>query len=350
MQRAVVMRRFGSPAKEALELVTDHPKPKRGKGEVLIQVHGTSLNPIDCKTRRGEMPKFLVSLPKVLGGDVSGIVVESDSDAFPVGARVMALTEGFQMWVPWGCYCEYVSVPEGHLVMVPSDVDLVEAAGVPLVSVTASMALNAICPSGSSDAQHDDDNTSSSDQHKKKKILIHGGSGGVGSMCIQLAKQRGYEVYTTSSHEEFCADLGADHVINYKTSRFWEMYGKGEFDAVIDPIGGEVETHSLQMLDRHGVYVCIMHGHPLGTFARLFLHKLQHALGFGPAYHVIMVSPNQGILQEVALLLEDKKVRPVTSKVVPLSGVMDAHDEMDRGLNTKGKIVFTVREQQQQEQ
>ncbi|KAI8102211.1 hypothetical protein M9435_005817 [Picochlorum sp. BPE23] len=349
MQRAVVMRQFGSPAKEALELVTDHPKPKRGKGEVLIQVHGTSLNPIDCKTRRGEMPKFLVSLPKVLGGDVSGIVVESDSDAFPVGARVMALTEGFQMWVPWGCYCEYVSVPEGHLVMVPSDVDLVEAAGVPLVSVTASMALNAICPSGSSDAQHDDNNTSSEDK-KKKKILIHAGSGGVGSMCIQLAKQRGYEVYTTSSHEEFCADLGADHVINYKTSRFWEMYGKGEFDAVIDPIGGEVETHSLQMLDRHGVYVCIMHGHPLGTFARLFLHRIQHALGFGPAYHVIMVSPNQGILQEVALLLEDKKVRPVTSKVVPLSGVMDAHDEMDRGLNTKGKIVFTVREQQQQEQ
>eukprot|EP00889_Picochlorum_renovo_P004501 jgi/Picre1/31531/NNA_006883.t1 len=218
MQRAVVMRQFGSSAQEALELVTDHPKPKRGKGEVLIQVHGTSLNPVDCKTRRGEMPKFLVSLPKVLGGDVSGIVVESDSDAFPVG----------------------------HLVMVPSDVDLVEAAGVPLVSVTASMALNAICPSGSSDAQHDD---TSSEDKKKKKILIHGGAGGVGSMCIQLAKQRGYEVYTTSSHEEFCADLGADHVINYKTSRFWEMYGKGEFDAVIDPIGGEVETHSLQMLD-----------------------------------------------------------------------------------------------------
>ncbi len=338
MQKAVVMRRFGSPAKEALELVENHPKPKRGDGEVLIQVHGTSLNPIDCKTRRGEMPKFLISLPKVLGGDVSGVVVESDSDVFTVGSRVMALTAGFQMWVPWGCYCEYVSVPEHHVVAVPSGVDLVEAAGVPLVSVTASMALNAIsgdsCPS---DAKNDDILV------PKKKILIHGGSGGVGSMCIQLAKHRGYEVYTTSSHDAFCTDLGADHVINYKTSRFWDVYGKGKFDAIIDPIGGAVETHSVQMLDRDGVFVCIMHSHPLLTFAKKFLHTLKHALGLGPAYHVIMVSPNQDILQEVAVLLEQKKVRPVISKVLPLSGVMDAHDEMDAGLNTKGKIVFAVR-------
>jgi len=336
--KAVVLRKFGG-AEEALELVEDYPKPKRAKGEVLIQVHGTSLNPVDCKTRRGEVPRFLVKLPKVLGGDVSGIVVESDSDTFPIGTRVMALTEGFQMWKPWGCYCEYVSVPESQVVIVPEEVDLTEAGGVPLVAVTAYMALDA--------AGHADGSG--------KKILIHGGAGGVGTMCVQLAKYRGYEVSTSCSerNREFCIKLGADHVIDYKTSKFWEVYKKGEFDVVIDLIGGDVETHSLALLDSSGVFISVLNsgwvakygvtGGALKTMTQAVGGKIKAMLKLGPSYKLIMVSPNKEMLQDVSSLLAQKAISPVTSKVVPLSNVFDAHQEMDNGLTSRGKVVFSVR-------
>ena len=330
MPRAVILRRFGS-AKEALDVVEDHPKPKRRRDEVLIQVYGTSLNPIDCKTRRGEIPKILVALPKVLGGDVSGKVVESDSEAYPIGTRVMALTNAFHFWVPWGCYCEFVSVPERHLVRVPDNVDLLEAAGVPLVSVTASMALNAIKPRPR--------------DRNQSRILIHGGSGGVGSMCIQLAKHRGYEVYTTCSgmNTEFCKQLGADHAIDYTSNQFWNLYEKGYFDAIVDVIGGDVEQHSLKILDPlHGTFVCVLNTNPMSTVFRSFLYRIKHALGFSPSYHVVMVSPNQYIPKDVAALLDKAIIRPVVSKIVPLSDVVAVHDDMDHGVSPRGKVVLSI--------
>jgi NADPH2:quinone reductase len=122
--RAVVFERFGPPA-EVLQLRADVPPPARKPGECLIRVAATSVNAIDWKTRKGEVPRFAVKFPNVLGGDVAGVVAEADGgSAFPAGTRVFACTSGFEFWRREGAYAELVAAPEAQLSRAPARLTL----------------------------------------------------------------------------------------------------------------------------------------------------------------------------------------------------------------------------------
>ena len=326
------------PASEVLSIENDLPRPSLKVGHVLVEVHATSVNPIDVKTRNGEVPNFLVKFPRILGGDLSGIVIESRSSSFPPGTNVIALTEGFNFRdAGQGCYCEYVSVPENLLVKLPESMDMVLAAGIPLVSVTALMALDSCMLKAGS------------------HLLIVGGAGGVGTMCLQLARERGLEVTTTCSSRnvEFCKELGATHVIPYDEKNFWDDAVVGSYDAIIDLIGGDNELQGLKILKPTGTFVSVLnsgmtkkHGKVLGmlrTSVHIPLTKLKAFMGIGPAYRIIMVRPNASMLLKVIDSLEKGTIHPVVSEVLQLEDAVRAHQLIEAGKNSRGKIILQIK-------
>lgn len=254
-------------------------------------------------------------------------MIESNSEKFPVGSKVMGLTPGFQLWNPWGTYAELTTACEDHLVHIPDNLTMQEAAGIPLVSITAYMALDAC---GTETAG--------------KKLLIQGGAGGCGTICIQLAKLRGFEVTATCSGRNigFVKSLGADHAIDYKTEKFWERNDR--YDAVIDFVGGDAETNSLKVLRKEGTFVSVLSSTSiLKTLWQACSQKTKSLLGLGPAYKIIMVHPDGRILQNIADYLQAGNIRPVIDKVMPLEDAAAAHEYMEQGKNSRGKVILTVK-------
>ena len=284
-----------------------------------------------------QVPKALVKLPNVLGGDVAGKVLEADEGSqFPRGTRVYACTDGFQLYSREGAYCEYVSAPENQFAKVPDSLPLDEAAGLPLVSLTAWQALE------------------SANLLPGKRVLIHAGAGGVGSIAIQLAKARGAHVTTTCSarNSELCKELGADVVIDYNTHKFEEVCKDEPFDAVIDLIGGSVELRSMQVLKKSGAMVSVLNsgwadekGVGLGALYVLYYlakWKILGGLGFSPKYSIILVKASGEQLAEVSKLVEERKVKAVIDRKLPLEAAAEAHEYMEQG-HARGKVILLVK-------
>jgi len=330
---AVLFESFGPPS--VLKLVTDHPRPERKAGEVLVRNIATSVNPIDYKTRKGDIPRFMVKLPKIVGGDVSGVVTESESVKFPVGSRVFSCTTGFQPWNKSGAYAEYVSIPEEHLAMLPDNLDFEDAAGVPLVSLTAWQALEA------------------SNLSPGQRLLVHAGAGGVGNMVIQLAKARGVHVTTTCSERnvDFCKELGADVAIDYNTQKFEDVCASDPFDCVIDLIGGDVELRSMKVLKSAGTFVSIMNSGwtkkagpgmaMLYTAWYLLTNNTKSLLRLGPKYKMIIAKPNGAQLAKVGELLASGAVKPVVDRKLKLSEAAAAHEYMEQE-HARGKVILLI--------
>jgi len=160
--RAIVVTEPGPPS--SLKVTDDAPRPERAeKNEVLVRVVGAGVNPVDWKIRAGGLPAVL---PQIPGGDLSGVVVEGDETGkFKEGDRVFALTDGFS-WTTQteGCYAEFCAAPAASFAPAPTSVPLVDAAAVPLVSLTAWQMLS-----------HAPD-----EAIKGKRVLVHAGAGGVG--------------------------------------------------------------------------------------------------------------------------------------------------------------------------
>lgn len=335
--RAIQFDHFG-PANEVLHLV-DIPRPVRQRGELLIKVVSTSVNPVDWKTRSGHVPSILVKLPKVPGGDVAGIVVECDEcSSFKLNERVFACTDGFKMWKQNGCYCEFVSVPEDQVAVVPENVSLRHAGGLPLVSLTAWQALETI------------------NLQKGQTLLLQGGAGGVGSMCIQLAKARGLFVITTCSERNVqrCKDLGADLCIAYDKEDFVRIIDDRQIDGVIDLIGGEVEIASLRLIESStnpkAPFCSVLnsgfartHGKIGATFLMLrslISGKIKNVFGYG-SYSLLLVQPSGKQLLEIAKLLAADRIRPVIDHELPLEKAAEGHEYLEQG-HAHGKVILTV--------
>lgn len=259
-QRAVLIRAYGNA--DAVE-IAEIAKPEPQQGEVLVRVRAAGVNGIDWKIREGYVrDAFPLPLPAVLGVEIAGIVeaVGPGVSRFRVGDRVMG-----PLGRP-GAYAEFVAVGEANLSLTPKDLDDVRAAALPIAAVSAWQSLHHAGPI-----------------QPGQRVLIHGAAGGLGGFAVQFAKQAGAEVFATagSARIDYVRQLGADHVIDYRTQRFEDI--ARDIDLVLDYVGGEVLDRSWQVLKESGAIVGttspdILARTPAGRRGQWFINKPDPAL------------------------------------------------------------------------
>jgi NADPH:quinone reductase-like Zn-dependent oxidoreductase len=307
--KAVRVHAYGGPEVLTFE---DVPCPTPGRGEVLIKVAATTVNPFDCALRAGYLSGMLpIVMPYIPGTDIAGVVeaVGPGVEEFRPGDRVFA--RGGVMRD--GSSAEFTVVPESDLALSPASLDPIHAAALPHVTLTAWQALFELA--GLSAGQ---------------TVLIHGAAGGVGHVAVQLAKWRGAHVIgTTSRNEEFVRSLGADEVINYAKEPF-EKRVSG-VDVVLDTIGGDTQERSWKVLKPGGILVSVIQAPSEDSAAA---HGVRHAF----VYSTPPIGPT---LNKVAKLVEEGTLKPEVSAVLPLNDIRKAH-EMVEGKHVRGKVVLQV--------
>jgi len=326
--KAQIIRRFGGP--EVFE-EADVPRPRTVPGHVLIRVEATSVNPVDCKVRRNG-PPFAPDLPAILHGDVAGVVEEVGDGvkSFEPGDEVYACAGGVKG--TGGALAEFMLADADLVAKKPRSLPMVEAAALPLVSITAWEGLVDRAKVGPG-----------------QNVLVHGGAGGVGHVGVQLAKLAEAKVFATGSSEgklRIAKGLGADEAINYR-KRSVEEYvaehtdGKG-FDVVFDTVGGENLERSFEAARPNGTVVSTstrqkhdlsaMHGKGLTLHVVFMLVPMIH--GTGKARH-------GQILSEVAGLVDAGKLRPlIDERRFRFSEVAEAHRLSESG-RAVGKVVLS---------
>jgi 2-desacetyl-2-hydroxyethyl bacteriochlorophyllide A dehydrogenase len=241
--KAAYIKRYGKIEDVQLDV---QPEPSITENAVLVKVHAASINPLDLRVLEGEFKAILpIKFPFILGNDFAGTVAQVGSNVtqFKVGDEVYAKTDLN------GAFAEYTVVQQASLALKPKNIPMEHAASLPLVSLTAWQALVEIAKVKSG-----------------QKVLIHAGSGGVGSIAIQLAKHLGATVATTTSgkNTRWVRELGADIIIDYKTMDFEQELK--DYDVVLDTQGGKTLEKSLSVIKRGGRIISIS-GPPDRAFA-----------------------------------------------------------------------------------
>lgn len=307
--KAVRIHAYGGPDVLQYE---EAPKPAPDPDELLIRVLAAGVNPVDWKIRQGKLKDFIhYDFPLILGWDLSGVVeqVGEQVTGFKVGDAVYARPDIRRN----GAYAQYITVRAAEVAPKPALLDHIEAAAVPLAGITAWEALFTV---GGLQAG--------------QRVLIHGASGGVGTLAVQLAKAKGaYVIATTSTRNaELVSGLGADEVIDYTCTRFEEV--AHDIDVVFDTIGSETQARSWQVLKPGGILVSIIQP-PDAAMAQ--------SRGVRGAY--LFIEPNAAVLRQIALLIDAGKVHPVIDRVYPLTEAREAQMYSETG-HAAGKIVMTV--------
>ncbi|MBF6047554.1 zinc-binding dehydrogenase [Streptomyces sp. NRRL B-1677] len=306
--RAVIQKSFGGP--EVLEVVeTERPTPLMA--EVLVRVHASSVNPVDVAVRSGAYP-LLGEPPFGVGWDISGVVEEAGAGSrFKPGDEVYGMP--FFPRAATG-YAEYVAVPSRQVARKPATLDHVHAAALPLAALTAWQGL--VDAAGLTEGQ---------------RVLIHRAAGGVGHLAVQIAKVRGAHVTALASapKHDFVRSLGADEVIDYRTTDYTEAVK--DLDVVFDSSSEGVR--SLDVLRPGGTLVSIMeHGD------RELAARIEAA---GRRFAGIAVEPDYASLEAIAALVDAGRIRPHVSETFPLAEAAEAHEAVGSG-RTRGKVVLTV--------
>lgn len=331
--RAFVVDRYGS--EQDLRPV-DLPDPELHEDDVLVQVHAAGVNPLDSKIRDGEFKRILpYRLPLILGNDLAGIVVR-------VGSRVRRFKPGDEVYARpdagrIGAFAELISIGEDSVAHKPMTLTMEEAAAVPLVGLTAWQALIGIA-----------------DLQKGDKVLIHAGSGGVGTVAIQLAKHVGAVVATTTGtgNVAWVRALGADVVIDYRREDFSEVLR--DYDVVLNSLGTEVLEKSLRVLKPGGKLISIS-GPPDPAFARQqgsswllrqVMRSLSHGIRTrarrrGVAYTFLFMRASGNELGVIARLIDSGAIRPVVDRVFPFESTNEAMRYVEQG-HTRGKVVVSM--------
>jgi len=307
--KAVCIYAFGGPEVLVYE---DAPRPRPGKGEILVRVHAAGINPVDWKIREGHLEEMLHhTLPLVLGWDVSGVVEALGSGAgrFRVGDEVFSKPDIARD----GAYAEFIVIKESEVALKPKSLDHIHAAALPLAGLTAWQTL--FDAGGLSSGQ---------------RVLIHGAAGGVGSLAVQLAKWKGAQVIGTASahNHEFLRKLGVDQVIDYDTERFEDVIQP--VDVVLDTRGGEIQERSWKVLKRDGILVSIA-SPPSAEVAK--------TRGMRQAF--VFTQPNAPQLAEIAKLADAEKLKVIVETILPLADATRGQELSERG-HTRGKIVLRV--------
>ncbi len=307
--QAVRLQSFGGP--EVLQL-EEAPRPEPAADEVLIRVIAAGVNPVDAQMRAGRYARLLgTTLPLTPGLDVAGIVESAGAKVtqFKAGDAVYA---GLNLRRPGG-YAEFALAKESEASPKPKALSFAEAAAMPVAAGTAWQALVDEAHLGAG-----------------QTVLIHGGSGGVGSFAIQIAKARGAKVIATASagNQQFLKELGADQTIDYNAARFEEV--AKDVDVVLDSVGGETLQRSYAVVQEGGILVSLVEP---PDQAQLDAHKIRGL--------ALMASPDTNVLAELTGLVEAKKLRPVVTKTFSLAEAAKAQEAIETG-HTRGKIVLRV--------
>ncbi|WP_306204586.1 NADP-dependent oxidoreductase [Actinoplanes sp. RD1] len=307
--RAVRIHNFGGT--EVLQHADDAPVPVLGPGEILVRVHASAVNPLDVGVRQGGFDFTHHPFPMTLGWEFAGTVerLGTATTDLRVGDRVF----GRPALHRDGTYAEFVAVDPAHIARAPESLPLPEAAALPLTAQTAWKALFEI--GGLSAGQ---------------TVLILGGSGGVGTVALQLARHAGATVVTTASGDgiTLARSLGADEVIDYRTG---ELAARGRFaDVVFDTVGGDTLEAAYDSVVPGGHLITIA-GAPDAERAD---REGIHAAGF------VLESDGQR-LGKIAALVDAGKLRPVIQRTFDLGEADQAHKAMEAG-HLRGKIILNV--------
>jgi NADPH:quinone reductase-like Zn-dependent oxidoreductase len=306
LMRAVRFHEYGDPSVLRLDEVS---RPQRGEGEVLVQVRAAGVNPIDWKFRSGQLRAFMpLELPHILGLDLAGTVSEVGPDAagFAVGDEVFGRGQG--------AYAEYATALAHSIAQKPEALSFEQAATLPVGGVTAWWGLfeTAGLESG-------------------QRLLVHGGAGGVGGLAVQLGRWKGAHVIATTSTRniDFVRSLGADEVVDYSASRFED--GVHDVDVVLDTVGGDVTERSWRVLRKGGILVSAA-GMPQPERAE------QHGVRTSGVQAPPAIRP---ILDQLAALVVDGKLKPLVGERFPLAEVEAAHRASETG-HGRGRIILEV--------
>jgi len=323
----------------------DLPDRRPGPGEALVQVKAVALNHLDLWVRRGGPAFEKLPKPHVGGADVSGIVAGYGEGASgpPVGTRVVldpGVVTGEDEWTrrgedslspnyhilgeeAWGGCAEYVTVPAANLLAIPDGLGFPEVAAPSLVFLTAWRML-----------------VKRAQVKAGETVAIVGAGGGVNSAAIQICKHRGAEVYAVTSTPEKmekAKQLGADHIINYKTEDWSKAVfvatGKRGADVVVDNVGKATWTQSIRALARGGRLVNVGGtGGPIVEMdLRLVFRKQVSIIGSTMGSHQDF--------RDVMSLIFEGKLKAVIDRVMPLSEGRAAHELLERG-EQFGKVVL----------
>ncbi|KAF8926850.1 NADPh quinone reductase [Dissophora ornata] len=327
----------GSPS-EALSMNEETPLPAVTGSKILIKVHASALNPVDWKLMLGGVTELLMPKIRVPCLDISGTVVAIGPKAgkkLQVGDEVMAMLDFTQS----GGLTEYTLAEESIVVKKPKRWSFEQAAAWPLV---ASTVWRALVDYGKIKKGH--------------KVLIIGASGGTGTVGVQLAKALGAYVIgvCSAANAQLVKDIGADEVIDYKTTDVTEKFTNQDFDIVFDTVGSSVElwANRRTILKKNGNLVRIAGDEKaMGSVIQMVKvvsqvagNKLLSFVQRGPGYHLFTNFPDGGILgKSIKVLDEDAKADPVMDSVYEftLPSVLDAF-EKSKSSRAKGKIVVKI--------
>ena len=310
MMKAVVAHEYGPPEVLKFENV---PRPQPQEDEALVKVIASSVNPADPLTLSGKYAReFGTHLPLIPGYDIAGIVEQ-------VGPKISKIKVGDAVYgypTFGGGWAEYVTVKEWEVAAKPKSLSFTDAAAVPMGALTAWQAL-----------------VKTANVHAGQTVLIHGGSGGVGSFAVQIARLRGARVIATAStaNQDLLRVLGVDQPIDYTTTKFEETVP--DVDAVLDPVGKETLARSYGIVKKGGIIMSLVSALDKAELEKHGIH------GAGIAAHA-----DAKDLADIAQLIDAGKIKPVVTKVLPLNEAIAAQRQAATH-HTRGKIVLEVAEE-----
>jgi len=308
MMKAVQIHSFGGPEVLRLEEI---PRPEPKPDELLVRILAAGVNPVDWKIREGRMGR--IPLPAILGSDFSGEIeaLGPGVTEFRVGEPVFGVVADES-----GSYAEYAVAPVSQVVEKPSALSHVEAAALPIASLTAWQAL-----------------FDAANLRPGQKVLIHAAAGGVGSFAVQFARWKGAQVIGTASAQHIARvrELGAQEVINYREERFEEVVQ--DVDVVLDTVGGDTQERSWKVLRKGGILVSIVQPpSPEAAAARgvrsTFLRSNHQ---------------RKDELNEISQLVVSGQIKVFVGATLPLSEARQAQ-ELSQDGHTEGKIVLRMAE------
>jgi alcohol dehydrogenase len=312
--KAAQMKGYGS-SDEVIEINENAPAPNDpSAGKVLVKIKAAGINPVDWKIREGYMQQMIpLQFPSPLGMDFSGVIEKVGQGVWQFRQADEVYGQASLMSGGSGAFAEMALANADTIAHKPKSLSHPEAAGLPLVGVSAWLAL-----------------VETISLQKNQKILIHGGAGGIGSVAIQLAKHLGAYVATTVStkDKQFAKELGADEIIDYQTQTFEELIR--DYDAAFDTVGGDTYSRSFKVLKRGGIIVSMLEQPN---------QELMKQSGVKAIFQFTQLSRDR--LTKLAQWVDQNNIRVNVDKTFPLEEAGKALD-YQRDVHPRGKVVLAI--------